>query len=176
MTNTSRILRRVLLGLCFALPAVSVGVASKFGSRLAPKSALAGTSGEGKKKDDSTLRPLKREDTSALRRAADAANSAGVGATPLGFANETVRVVVQPDVPGGLPEPEVPVAMPEFRLSSIMLGGGVPIAMIDGKVRRAGDELAAGWVVQSIDHAAGSVSLTGPKGKIVELKLRSKER
>ena len=176
MTTVQRMLRRTCLGLCFALPAICVGVASKYGSMLAPKSALADHRGEGRKKEENTLRPLVREDTSAVRRAVERANAAGIGPTPVGFANETHRVVVQPDVPGGIPEPESPVVVPEFRLSSIMLGGSTPIAMIDGKVRRAGDVLAAGWTVQAIDHSAGTVSLTGPKGKHVELKLRGKER
>lgn len=176
MTTVQRMLKRVSVGICFALPAICVGLASEYGNMLAPKSAQAGVAGESRKKEDAVLRPLVREDTSTLRRAVDRANAAGAGQSPVAFANETQRVVVQPDVPGGIPEPEVPVAVPEFRLSSIMLGGGTPIAMIDGKVRRAGDEVAAGWTVRAIDHSDGTVSLIGPKGKQIELKLRGKER
>ena len=44
--------------------------------------------------------------------------------------------------------------------------------MIDGKVRRPGDDLGRGWSVSAIDRTAGVVTLAGPDGESMTLTLR----
>lgn len=67
-----------------------------------------------------------------------------------------------------------PVARPRptFMLTSVSRGGRQNVAVIDGKLRRTGDELGEGWTVASIDAAQGEVRLAGPEGDTMSLSLR----
>ena len=62
--------------------------------------------------------------------------------------------------------------MREFTLTSIAGGSRQTIAMIDGTVRRVGDDLGDGWSVTQIEHASGTVVLSGPDGLTHTLTLR----
>lgn len=70
-----------------------------------------------------------------------------------------------------------PVARPTptFSLSSISRGAKQNIAVVDGKLRRPGDDLGEGWSVAAIDAASGEVRLAGPDGETMTLSIR-KER
>lgn len=64
---------------------------------------------------------------------------------------------------------------PSFTLSSISRGAKQNIAVVDGKLRRAGDDLGEGWSIAGIDPTAGEVRLAGPDGETMTLSIR-KER
>ena len=51
---------------------------------------------------------------------------------------------------------------PTFEITSIMKTRSGPVALINGRLRRVGDEVAPGWTVQSINDLTRSVTLTGP--------------
>jgi hypothetical protein len=72
--------------------------------------------------------------------------------------------------PGPEPEPEPePERLPTFVLGSVAGQGDRGAAMIDGRLRRLGDETAPGWRVVDIDGRAGRVVIEGPGGRRVEL-------
>lgn len=60
---------------------------------------------------------------------------------------------------------------PAFVLSSIVAGqrGGATIAIINGKVRRAGEAIAPGWMLESIDAAAGTATVREASGRTLAL-------
>lgn len=60
----------------------------------------------------------------------------------------------------------------EFHLTSVMSGAGGDVCVINKRVRRVGDFVAAGWVIREIDTANRSVILEGPKGKQLVLSQR----
>jgi hypothetical protein len=62
--------------------------------------------------------------------------------------------------------------LPEFSLSSIAGGTRQSFAIIDGKVRRVGDDLGDGWIVSGIDAANGEVTVLGPDDVSISLDLR----
>lgn len=70
--------------------------------------------------------------------------------------------VPRPSAGATIPPVHQPVASPqpraEFRLSAI-IGGRETVAVINGKVRRVGEEPAPGWKVESIDANGGKVTL-----------------
>lgn len=68
--------------------------------------------------------------------------------------------------------PKANQSKPVFALTSVAGGGSTSIAMIDGKVRRPGDDLGRGWSVSTIDRTAGVVTLAGPDGDSMTLTLR----
>lgn len=61
---------------------------------------------------------------------------------------------------------------PAFSLSSISRGARQNIAVVDGKLRRPGDDLGEGWSIASIDAASGEVRLSGPDGETMTLSIR----
>jgi len=59
-------------------------------------------------------------------------------------------------------------APPGIELSAVM-GGRQPVAVIDGRLQRVGDEVAAGWTIHSIDALARTVIITGPGGESITI-------
>jgi hypothetical protein len=91
-----------------------------------------------------------------------------IGRSPLGLP-------LQPTVERSAPTPVTPPrAQPEivqFRLTSISGGPRQTIAVIDGRVRREGDEIRPGWTLVSIDRAAQVALITGPSGQQMRLAM-----
>lgn len=88
------------------------------------------------------------------------------------------RVQTEPVAPAlilpeiGKPEPKVD-GIPEFALTSVMPHPSRPLAVINGRPRSLGDEVAPGWIVTGIDGDARRVTLTGQDGRTVSLGMRS---
>lgn len=79
-------------------------------------------------------------------------------------------VLVMPDI--GHPTPKIE-GVPEFVLTAVMPHRDRPLAVINGRPRSLGDEVAPGWTVTAIDGDARRVALTGPDGRTVRLGMRS---
>jgi hypothetical protein len=80
-----------------------------------------------------------------------------------------------PEIPVIEPEPVVldPTPEPELQLPArcvltaiISYNDGTVRALIDGKIYDAGDDLAPGWTIMSIDPALRLVTLLQPDGKL----------
>lgn len=82
------------------------------------------------------------------------------------------RPAPQPTKPVAVAPQLVPRAKVEFKLSAIV-GGRETIAVLNGKVRRKGDDVGQGWIVQSIDREAGLVTLRHPQEGTQELTLKA---
>ncbi len=54
---------------------------------------------------------------------------------------------------------------PTFEIGSIIGTGSRGAAMIDGEIRRLGDEVAAGWTLVDIDARAQTVTIASEKGE-----------
>lgn len=80
-----------------------------------------------------------------------------------------------PSVEHAAPAPvTLPRAQPEivqFRLTSISGSPRQTIAVIDGRVRREGDELRPGWTLVSIDRTEQIALISGPNGQQMRLAL-----
>lgn len=68
----------------------------------------------------------------------------------------------------GLPHPQS-VPDPEFTLTAVMPSPARPLAVINGKARRIGDEIEPGWVLSAIDGDARRVVLTHRTGRLMTL-------
>lgn len=79
--------------------------------------------------------------------------------------------VVEPSTPDAPAPRQTPKFEPVFQLTSV-IGGQRPMAIIDGTVRRTGDDIGQGWSVQSIDATSKSVTLAGPNSGSMTLSLR----
>ncbi len=69
---------------------------------------------------------------------------------------------------------EEPAPAPEQFAHSLdgMMGGEEPVAIIDGKVRRLGDEIGDGWVITAIDLDARTVTVREHDGSEQVLRER----
>lgn len=117
--------------------------------------------------------PVPRHARDELARAISSTLTTTLGPSPL-FAPEIHRSAAPPspsEIPG---VPMVDVA--EFRLTSIATGARELMAVIDGRVRRVGEEVRDGWKVESIDKIAQTVTFSGPDGRSAIAKLRSDDR
>lgn len=68
-------------------------------------------------------------------------------------------------------EPVEAEPIPQFHLTSI-LKGKQPVATINGRLRRSGDQIGGGWSIREIDPAAGTATLTAPGRESVVVRLR----
>lgn len=67
------------------------------------------------------------------------------------------------------------IVPPGVVLSAVMAAGEQAIAVIDGRIRRAGDSIAPGWTVAAIDRSAGTVTIRHASGAETILALRSRQ-
>ncbi|MDX2133018.1 MAG: hypothetical protein SFY69_13295 [Planctomycetota bacterium] len=96
------------------------------------------------------------------------------------FGPSPLRVRVMADEPALEPDPantHVPnqsarPAPPDISVTSIMVAGSTPMAVVGGSLRREGDAAAPGWTVDRIDHDRGLVILVHASGATHELRLR----
>lgn len=61
-------------------------------------------------------------------------------------------------------EPQVDPA-PALSLTMIMAGGREPIAMLNGKPQRVGEEIAPSWTLTAIDRTAGTATISHEDGR-----------
>lgn len=77
----------------------------------------------------------------------------------------------EPDEPAE-PEAPAPVAAqtpdPVFTVSTIVDAPGGALAVINGKIRRVGDEIVGGWTLAKIDARAKLVDLSSPDGRTIQ--------
>jgi hypothetical protein len=114
-------------------------------------------------------RPMMTEAQEELRATMRALAARGFGASPVVARMPEVET---PQGSGTSPRVEAEES-PSVVLKAVMRAGESPVAIIDGKVRRAGDEVAPRWVVGEIDVQACEVTLVGPEGRRHVLRLRS---
>jgi len=96
---------------------------------------------------------------------------------PFGPCPVVVRAAPTEPVPGArIKEPDLKVraAKPRLALTSIMIAGGELTAVINGKLRKAGEEVAPDWTITHIDGDAGTVLVSGKDGETLTLELRLK--
>lgn len=85
---------------------------------------------------------------------------------PTPFLEPSVRVMQDDQSMPIEPEPiDTTVPPPHVQLSSIFGSSARPIAVIDSRMLRIGDELPEGWIIQAIDTEALTVTLTHPHAK-----------
>ncbi|MEK6703297.1 MAG: hypothetical protein AABZ53_13620 [Planctomycetota bacterium] len=127
----------------------------------------------GSQENDKAPPPVARRPQDDLARAITATLTNPLGPCPL-FVPEIHRTAAPPspsDIPG------IPmVAVADFRLTSIATGGRELMAVIDGRVRRIGDEVREGWKVESIDRVAQTVTFSGPLGRSTVARLRPDDK
>lgn len=155
---------------CVILPTAAVVLAREVFPGAGPRSAAASiNTGAPNRpgKHDEPLAPRTPQDSAKALAAINDLRSNPVGPSP--FVSQVPRaltkiVMTTPEV--------VQTKAREFSLTSIAGGSRQSIAMIDGTVRRVGDDLGDGWTVSVIEHASGTVVLTGPDGLTHTLTLR----
>ncbi|MGQ0627526.1 MAG: hypothetical protein ACT4PL_05420 [Phycisphaerales bacterium] len=86
-------------------------------------------------------------------------------ASPMDAAPAPAVATISPDRPIIVVRDETPTKPAgELRLGGIMGTGESALAMVNGKVRRIGDEIEPGWRLTAIDAQAFTLTLTGPEG------------
>ena len=75
--------------------------------------------------------------------------------------------VSEPSAPIDAPKP--PSFPSELRVTAIIGDGGTAAAVIAGRLRRIGDEVAPGWRVETIDARGRRVVFTDSDGRVVTL-------
>jgi hypothetical protein len=168
--STTRPSRFNLLA-CVLAPAGAVLIAREILPGAGPKGAAAQTvstaasprNGQG----DQPPKPRERSDNSQILAAVNELRDVPGGANP--FVSQVPRALTKIV----MTTPEVMKRkLPEFSLTSIADGARQTIAMIDGKVRRVGDDLGEGWTVSGIEHSSGQVTIASPDGVLHTLMLR----
>lgn len=148
-----------------AAPLLAVLLARVMAPALGPSSSFADeTDAEGAPLIELEPLPAKSLAAAAFAREALAAPS-GVSPFERGPSTDraaptTAAVEAEPAAPSDDPAPPLSV-------SAVLADSrtGAAIAVINGKVRRVGDELAPGWSVETIDAATGVVTAVGPRGQ-----------
>jgi hypothetical protein len=80
-------------------------------------------------------------------------------------------VFVQPlDTPES--EPEMREIAPAMELTGVMDGQRGPLASINRKIYRLGDEVVAGWTLESVDAREKIVVLRSSLGNMLELRIK----
>jgi len=158
--------RFALLIVTLTLPSLGV-MAARFGLPFpGPASAEAGEMNGEALVLPGLTKPLTMEQ-SAIGAAFIEEAAKPFGPTPiLSRAAESPREIFTAASPNTDPAPEPLRAgdSPVFALSSVMGNAQVPMAVINGKLRRTGDTVLAGWKVAAIDLEAGTVRMTSDLG------------
>lgn len=157
------------LACCVLVPALAIGAARLFSPAIGPTQAVAAEAAPARVKPaaDDTPQPRSTTDDPARVIAIRDLLSTPVTQSPMVDQSPVMRgstVVAMPPKP-------VPV-IPAFTLTSIAGGARQSIAVIDGKLRRTGEDLGAGWTVAEIDPSVGQVKVTGPEGETMTLSVR----
>ncbi len=155
---------------CIAIPTGAVVVARSVLPAAGPRGASAATPKPAKQTRESredTPSPLVRLDTTKVLEEIDKLRETPVGDSP--FVSRVPRALTK--IVMTTPE-TARKPLPEFSLSSIAGGTRQSFAIIDGKVRRVGDDLGDGWIVSGIDAANGEVTVLGPDDVSISLDLR----
>lgn len=162
---TPRSARLLAFGVVAALPVVAVLFARLLAPSIAPSQAQASPFPAGLSEDIAmphTLiaSPDQRLWMQAVRKSLDAEP----GPSP----------ILRPESADDSDlEPESSALDPtQFPLTTIMVAGKEPIAVIARKARHIGDEVTPGWKLESIDARAGIATLIGPGDDRVVLQLR----
>lgn len=69
-------------------------------------------------------------------------------------------------------EPERAAERPAMALSAVLTRDGRVTALINGRLRGVGDEVAPGWTIEAIDGDALSVTVRGPDGQDAQIRGR----
>lgn len=163
-TPSSRSARISAIAFIAALPVVAVFLARTLAPTIAPSNAHAAAMPAGLSEDiiaPHALAPTPEQRLwmRSVRQALDTAP----GPSP----------IVRPESADDSDvEPETSLDPTQFPLTSIMVAGKDPIAMIARKPRRVGDVVAPAWKLESIDPQAGIATLVGPDNERVVLQLR----
>lgn len=161
-----RLIQRMIVGGALAFgPAVILAGVLVLQPSLAPRQASGGVSilEEVQVPPVPTLTPQQSELRRAIREAS---------AVPVQGLTLASRGMVRTDAGVATPAPEPSVERPaNMTLTSIMVAGEQPVAVVMGKLRRLGDEIAAGWKLDSIDASAGVVTLRHISGQTWVLQL-----
>jgi hypothetical protein len=174
--NSTRRKRRVSASLCIILPACAVVGAHFFHPVHGPASAYGHDHAHGRGHAHEHGMTLGDPSGTSLLAPAHKpevfAETSRLLAEPLGpspLADHTPKT--KPVVITAEPEPEK-APPPEFTLTSVAGRGDRGFAMIDGTLRRVGEELVEGWTVREIDTAGRTVRVAGPEGIVLVLTLR----
>lgn len=102
--------------------------------------------------------------------------AAGFGPSPV-VVRQTEAAELPP-MPGPTPETPTPrveeAVLPSLTVSSIMSARGNPVAVIAGRMRRAGDEVAPGWKISAIDPHAKAITFAHTSGKTAVVTLNQR--
>ncbi len=157
-------MQQIGIGACplLALVGVRLWLASS-----GPASAGAATTTESIVQPEFTPLPEPTESQRALIERARALEAVEP-ASP--FPRSEVSAVAVPDMPAMRGEPEATVEPPpELTLTSVM-GGRMPVAMVNGRPRSRGDEVAPGWTIVEINQ--DSIVVEEADGRQVTVNLQ----
>lgn len=149
-------------------PVLAIAAIATLDPAMAPRSAGAAVAIPS----DLALAPTPSQPSAAQRAAEDYAEhlrDQRLAASPF---HHPVIDRPRPAAPIAAAPRLVPQAKVEFKLSAIV-GGRETIAVLNGKVRRKGEDIGQGWIVQSIDREAGVVTLRHPQEGVQELTLKT---
>jgi hypothetical protein len=85
--------------------------------------------------------------------------------------SNTTQVVTAPDQTGPIATSRVP----QFRLTGVIERGQKPLAAINGKVYRVGEEVAPGWTLTSVHGGERSVEIRHADGRLVTVRVQPVE-
>lgn len=68
-----------------------------------------------------------------------------------------------------------PGRVPQFRLTGVIERGNTPLAAINGKVFRVGDEVLPGWTLQAVHGGERSVEIRHDDGRVVSVRVQPVE-
>jgi len=136
-------------------PALCV-LAWRWSGPMNPQSAVAESAAQPPAPIAPCTLPKTTEEQKQTAEAAEAAIQKGFGDSPL-----TLPPATPPPIVVQAPTTTAR-SVDSLTLSSIMSTARGPMAVIGGKVRYVGDEVAKGWTVATINPEANSVTLSGP--------------
>ena len=163
--------RNVGIG-AMAAPLLIVAMMVLFGGVSEPRSTVADV--QPPPDPEQIIRASMTDLTEAQRRAIEFRKSIQApGETDSPF---PPAVEVQLEIPDFVdsdgPGEDLPViAEPEFVVTGVMTSKAGNIVLINGKARRAGDEIDGGWVIEAIDAKTKQVILTHPERESMTLRL-----
>lgn len=125
------------------------------------------------------MTPLPRltESQRAIVLYADSALEQPFGASPLhGVAIEEPAPSQERSAPVSEPTPENLSPAPRFDVTSLLVSSKGALVMINGKLRRVGDEIEPQWRLERIDVEGDVVVIAGPEDRVVEVAIRQRGR
>lgn len=178
MMPSERRALRLSYAAALALPLLAVGGVRMAWLSKGPASAgasqIKATNPKGILDKDKPASPVTRHAHAEIERVVSSTLANALGPCPL-YAPE-IRRSAAPPSPANIPGIPQASSIPDFRLTSIATGGRDLMAVVDGRVRRVGEEVREGWKVESIDKAAQTVTFAGPDGQSSVAKLRTDDK